>query len=196
MKIELSDYFKKDFRSAYLFENNKGRRVVELVPMERGSRKRFISYAKYLWISANYKEVPIGFEVDHIDGDGRNDVIDNLQILSKRENILKHYDMNPGHMPIELVCPVCGKVFYKEYRFRNRIHEGRTTCSHKCSIQINGVHVSRRKKPLIAINILTGEEKRYESTLDATKDGFSQQSVSKCCNGKLKTYKGYFWRFL
>jgi hypothetical protein len=35
--------------------------------------------------------------------------------------------------------------------------------------------------------------KYYESMSDAEKYGFNIPGVSKCCNGYLKTYKGYVW---
>lgn len=37
--------------------------------------------------------------------------------------------------------------------------------------------------------------KRWESAKAAGCDGFDHGNISKCCNGKLRTYKGYEWRF-
>lgn len=36
----------------------------------------------------------------------------------------------------------------------------------------------------------------FQSTMEAGRQGFNQGSVSKCCNGKRKTHKGYEWRYL
>lgn len=36
----------------------------------------------------------------------------------------------------------------------------------------------------------------YYSTRDAGRHGYDQTCVSKCALGKLKTYKGYIWRYL
>lgn len=36
----------------------------------------------------------------------------------------------------------------------------------------------------------------FPSTMEAGRNGFSQQSVSACCNGKRKTHKGYTWKYL
>lgn len=36
----------------------------------------------------------------------------------------------------------------------------------------------------------------FPSTNEAGRQGFCQVSVSDCCNGKLKTHKGYTWRYL
>ena len=38
--------------------------------------------------------------------------------------------------------------------------------------------------------------KTYASANDVYIDGYSRESVSKCCNGKLKSHKGYIWKFV
>lgn len=38
--------------------------------------------------------------------------------------------------------------------------------------------------------------KVYASANNVYIDGYSRESVSKCCNGKLKSHKGYIWKFL
>lgn len=143
MKIELSDYFKKQgFHSAYLFTNNMGRRCVEIIHSQKKPNgkvfKRFISYAKYLWISHNNKEVPIGFEVDHINGDGKDDRIENLQVISKLENILKEKVQNDkiGKLSVELTCPVCGTVFTKRLALVRKCRKQPCCCSISCSVQL------------------------------------------------------------
>lgn len=36
----------------------------------------------------------------------------------------------------------------------------------------------------------------FPSTREAERQGYSQGNISKCCNGKLKSYKGYQWRYV
>lgn len=36
----------------------------------------------------------------------------------------------------------------------------------------------------------------FPSTGEAGRNGFDQGNVAKCCNGKLKTHKGYTWKYL
>lgn len=36
----------------------------------------------------------------------------------------------------------------------------------------------------------------FQSTAEAGKNGFNQGNISSCCTGKLRTHKGFQWRFL
>ena len=149
MKIELSDYFKEQgFRSAYLFVNNMGRNCVELVheslKSPRRHNKRFISYAKYLWISENKCEVPEGMEVDHINNNPNDDRIENLQILTKSENIQKEYrDTGKiGKLVVDLVCPMCGTKFTKRVaQVEKSAQKQQCCCSTRCSATLQAMHV-------------------------------------------------------
>ena len=138
MKIEVSDYFKKDYRSAYLFVNNRGRNCVELVHNNSTKSKpikRFISYAKYLWISENKQEVPKGYEVDHINGNNKDDRIENLQLLTKIENIKKEWEEHNrlGIEVVDLICPVCGKKFTKRLAMVRKVTSQPVCCCRSCS---------------------------------------------------------------
>lgn len=35
----------------------------------------------------------------------------------------------------------------------------------------------------------------WPSTMECGRNGFSQSCICGCCNGKLKTYKGYKWSY-
>lgn len=35
----------------------------------------------------------------------------------------------------------------------------------------------------------------WESTKEAQRNGFNSGSVAKCCNGKIKSHKGYIWSY-
>jgi len=50
-------------------------------------------------------------------------------------------------------------------------------------------------KPVVSTDIVTGEEKRYESGNLARKDGFDRGEVSRCCNGKAGQHRGRTWSF-
>lgn len=52
-------------------------------------------------------------------------------------------------------------------------------------------------KKIIRTDPITLETKEYPSALAADReDGFKFHGISKCCNGKLKTYKGFYWKFI
>jgi hypothetical protein len=38
--------------------------------------------------------------------------------------------------------------------------------------------------------------KKYECAMDAVREGFDSGSISKCCNGKMKSHKGFQWKKL
>jgi hypothetical protein len=42
---------------------------------------------------------------------------------------------------------------------------------------------------------LTGFEVRYESAMDAVREGFDSSGISRCCQGKIGEHKGYLWTF-
>lgn len=37
--------------------------------------------------------------------------------------------------------------------------------------------------------------KKWKSTMEASRNGFSSGHISDCCNGKSKTHKGFIWRY-
>ena len=39
-------------------------------------------------------------------------------------------------------------------------------------------------------------DKEYESLMDAEREGFNHGAISLGCHGKMKAYKGYFWKFI
>ena len=74
-----------------VFHKKEKRNYAVLVPKDKslGLKRHTISFARYL-VSTNLKRfLTKDEEVDHIDNDSLNDVIENLQILSKDENINK-----------------------------------------------------------------------------------------------------------
>ena len=71
--------------------------------------------------------------VDHIDNNKMNDDINNLQILSIKENNVKAAKIK-GKRIIVLKCPNCGKIFEKSKRETHLVKSGKYTgCSRKCS---------------------------------------------------------------
>lgn len=130
-----------------VLHRKEGRRMAMLVDSKNKKRKT-ISYARYL-MSVHLKRILLDTEhVDHIDDNKLNDKINNLQILTQKENTEKYIRNNPSDL-VSLQCPNCNKVFTKP---RNRaysfLHLGKLqSCSRKCS----GEYSHKNKRALTSV---------------------------------------------
>lgn len=128
MKIEVINLYKDTYKTAYLINHKDGRKRVYLIGYD-GSRKG-MSYAAYLWENQNNIKVPKGYEVDHINNNKSDDRIENLQLLTKKENTLKERKLHPARY-IERICPVCKKTFM--FPQRNLSTHPNPCCSKECA---------------------------------------------------------------
>ena len=53
----------------------------------------------------------------------------------------------------------------------------------------------KRSKPVLQFTLDGVLVKEWPSTKECGRNGFNQSAVSACCRGKLKTYKGYIWKY-
>ncbi len=51
-------------------------------------------------------------------------------------------------------------------------------------------------KPVEAAHVTSGDRRRFKSTMDAERNGFSASCVQQCCKGKIRTHRNYVWRYL
>ena len=129
MVIILESPFNTLYRKAYLREDSKGRRRVDLIN-SRNDRTT-ISYARYLMCVKIGYVLSNDYEVDHIDGNCNNDEISNLQILTKEEHLKKTTkEVTTGRSVRTLSCICCGKDFEREVR---NIRNSRSICSRSCN---------------------------------------------------------------
>jgi len=65
------------------------------------------------------------------------------------------------------------------------------------AVKILEIKFGRNEKPVIGINIKTGEKIRFKSLREAGRNGFITEAISMCCNKKehYKTHYGYKWKF-
>lgn len=136
MKIELQKPYSDVFKSGYLLTNSEPRRVVCLVGLD--GKKTSVSYARYLLSCKIGKFIEPGFHVDHIDGNKLNDSISNLQILTKKDNILKDKKVAIKN---RFICPICSKEFFMS---KQRSYNKKNPC---CSRVCGGKksHLSKTK---------------------------------------------------
>lgn len=126
MVIEISDYYKKKgFNRAYVVTNKEPRRVAVLRRPDKTMTS--MAYAKYLYTSYYNCEVFPGDQVDHINGDKMDDRIENLQVISRRQNINKSHSKKEM---VELTCPICGEKFL--FDKRNLPFYKNPCCSRRC----------------------------------------------------------------
>ena len=125
MEIQLLPPFSLKWNKGYLVINPENRRNIILYNSQ--TDRTTISYARYLMSVKLGHEIPDGYEVDHINNDKMDDCIENLQVLSKKENFNKSKKIKET---IELVCPVCNKVF--TFEKRNLSTHQNPCCSRRC----------------------------------------------------------------
>lgn len=54
----------------------------------------------------------------------------------------------------------------------------------------------KRKRPILQINANGEIVKIWKSARDCQNEtGYFESNVNKCCNGVIKTYKGYVWEY-
>ena len=80
----------------------------------------------------------------------------------------------------------------------------RDNCNHGTRNERAGKAISKVKKGIPNLKLskkvlqlsLTGELIReWESTRECERNGFDHSNVTRCCNGKQKTYKGFRWMY-
>ena len=124
MVIALEKPFLGPYERGYLQVLKDGRKYVYLY---KSGKRRLISNARYMYSVFQGEEVAADLEVDHINNDRTDDRIENLQLLTKADNIKKS-----AKKPriVTLVCPVCHKEF--EYQVRNLSTHTNPCCSRSC----------------------------------------------------------------
>lgn len=87
MKIKLEFPYNERWKSGYLVTNREERKT--LILFNDQTDRSSTQYARYLLAISLGRYLTGDETVDHIDGNRKNDNIDNLQILSKSENVRK-----------------------------------------------------------------------------------------------------------
>ena len=68
------------------------------------------------------------------------------------------------------------------------------TCKYNNNYSHVGTKINlKRRKPIKAINIKTGDVKRFVSMADAVSKGYDRRSIRLCIRGEKSKYKGCIW---
>lgn len=110
---------------------------------------------RLVWESFNGK-IPDGMQINHIDEDKTNNRLDNLNLMTPKENV------NYG-----------------------------TCLERRSKTNTNG----KKSKPVLQYTLDGELVAEYPSLMECKRNGFDLSSVSACCRGKYKQYKGFIWKF-
>lgn len=114
-----------------------------------------------------------------------------MAFISNPDNkpYINHIDNNPSNNRVENLewCTHQENMDWMISQGRNK----------RNGIWLKHLHESQEKyyKPVIGINIKTGEELHFKYLNEVKNSGFQPSCVSCCCNGIHKTHKGYIWKF-
>lgn len=119
-----------------------------------------------------YYNIPMdGLDVCHLDEERHDARIQNLAIGTRKENL----------------------NFEKARERQSEAQKGEK--SHMYGKHLSKETIKKLSKPVAAYK--NGEVIMiFESSQEAGRNGFNCGHVNSCCNGKLKTHKGYQWRYL
>lgn len=151
-------------------------------------------YVHRLVMQAFVGECPADMETNHLDEDKTNNCVANLQYTTRKQNI------NHGTRNARVAAANKGQI--RESMRGNNNPNKRPEVRKKHSdrmkelLKNNPGLLPTPPKAVEAIDPKTGLRVYYfDSARSAARFGFQPQHISDCCLGKVKTHRGYFWRF-
>lgn len=148
IKINLEIPYSLDWDTGYLIINKENRKILLL---KKSNKRMTTSFSRYL-MSVHLKRYLNKHEhVDHIDNDKTNDVIENLQILTQKENNIKE-SKKRGKTVVELICPICENIFFRRKGLTNLVASKKSQiicCSKICSFELKKQNYTIEERNII-----------------------------------------------
>lgn len=94
---------------------------------------------------------------------------------------INHKDENPSNNNVSNL-EFCDQKYNINYGNRNKKVSNKMT---------NG----KLSKPVLQFSKTGDFIREWKSTAECGRNGFKQVAVCRCCNGKLKTHKGFMWKY-
>ena len=173
-----------DERWTYGYDSGKGYLYAYIGGVDKGV---------HIWVYETFNEVdvPKGYDVNHIDEDKHNNCVWNLNLMTHGDN------MRWGTGIARSAAAHRGKKQSSE-TIKKRVAKlrGRKLSSeHKAKLSATQTNNPNISKAVQALDKDGNVVMEFPSTREAGRQGFDQSAVAKCGNGKLKSYKGYIWRY-
>ena len=100
-------------------------------------RGRYAYEHHVVWWEHTSKRIPKGFEVHHINGDHRDNRIDNLKLLTQAQHRAVHGKLQTEQATLVIFCGFCDKEFYLlKSKVKTRLLRSKYDkifCSQSCS---------------------------------------------------------------
>lgn len=152
MRIKLEYPYTEHFDAGYEVLNLGRRNVV--LKEKVTNRITSTSLARYRMSVHMQRYLAKHEHVDHVNNDKTDDRIENLQILSQRDNARKYYkEVIGGSNYVTAICPVCKSIFDKPLHYLKRLTY--ITCSLVCCNKAKKypelqklIIINKYKKPL------------------------------------------------
>lgn len=126
--------------------------------------------------------------VHHINGNKKDNRLENLQVVSAKE----HSTIHNQKYPLSKKCVICGKL-YTPYESKRKTGK---VCSYECWKTYMKISASKRKRPIDQFSKSGTFIKTWDSARDVQNTlGFCESNINKCCNNQIKSYKNFVWKY-
>ena len=171
---------------------------------------------RLIWECVN-GEIPNGYDVHHIDKNKQNNSIYNLELIEHSKHMSEHSKMFKHTYESKKKISEANKGFKHSEESKKKMSEsGKNkifTRQHKLNLSLSkkgennamyGKHhtedtkrkIKEKNSKKVAQYTLDGNLiKIWDSITDASNEGYNLCCISFCCNGRIKTHKGFIWKY-